>query len=226
MKKAYFLSVCILIILFIGGCGLMGEKDISKMDPKDLPDVTAFQDDFTREFMISTEEVEEGYYLFESKTGGYTMWYPENAPMNKGFYERTKDTFERIRYAEDPDKNNIPYYVIATYDHFHKRKDNSRLLNLLSRSVNYEGDYEEFEHQDNIIYFATKEKTTKSKPSTWYEFFGLVKSQNTNQSLRYIYSVKCEGKTENCSYDLESIGQIVKDIMKSVEFKDVELGEG
>jgi len=98
------------------------EKDVADMDPKDLPDVRAFQNDFTRDFMASTEPVEEGYYEFESKTGGYTMKFPENALMNKGFYERTRDSFERLRYAEDPDKDNISYYVIATYDHFHKGK--------------------------------------------------------------------------------------------------------
>src|SRR5699024_4152405 len=104
MKRAY-LSVFTFIILFIGGCGLMGKKDISNMDPKDLPDVTAFQDDFTREFMTSTEDVEEGYYLFESKTGGYTMWYPEEATMDKHLYERKKKHFERLQFAEDNDTN-------------------------------------------------------------------------------------------------------------------------
>src|SRR5699024_9909010 len=184
------------------------EKDISKMNPEDLPDVTAFQDDFTREFMTSTEEVEDGYYLFESKTGGYTMWYPEDAIMNKGYYERTKDTFERVSFGVEANK------------------DKDSLLYLLSSTVDYKGDYDKFEHQDNSIFFATSESTTRSKKTTWYEFFGLIKSKNTNQSLRYIYSVKCEGKTKNCSYDLESIEQKVKDIMKSVKFKDVELEEG
>ena len=228
MKKAYFLSVCVFIILFIGGCGLMSEKDISKMNPEDLPDVTAFQDDFTREFMTSTEEVEDGYYLFESKTGGYTMWYPEDAIMNKGYYERTKDTFERVSFGVEAnkDKSNIPYYVVASYNHSHSNQDNDSLLYLLSSTVDYKGDYDKFEHQDNSIFFATSESTTRSKKTTWYEFFGLIKSKNTNQSLRYIYSVKCEGKTKNCSYDLESIEQKVKDIMKSVKFKDVELEEG
>src|SRR5699024_7478237 len=122
----YFLSVCVFIILFIGGCGLMSEKDISKMDPEDLPDVTAFQDDFTREVMSSTEEVGEGYYLFESKTGGYTMWYPEEAIMNKGYYERTKDTFERVSFGVEAnkDKSNIPYYVVASYNHLYPSSKN------------------------------------------------------------------------------------------------------
>jgi len=56
MNKALYSFVSAFIILIIGGCGLM-EKDVADMDPKDLPDVSAFQDDFTREFMASTEPV-------------------------------------------------------------------------------------------------------------------------------------------------------------------------
>ena|SRR5699024_6967109 len=223
MKRAY-LSVFTFIILFIGGCGLMGDKDISKMDPKDLPEVTAFQDEFTREFMTSTEEVEEGYYLFESKTGGYTMWYPEEATMDKHFYERKKKHFERLQFAEDNDTNSTPYYVVATYDHSQSTQDVDILLHLLSSSINYEGDYEKLEHQGYTIYFATSEYTTKDKRTTWYRFFGLIKDKN--QSLEYTYNVQCKDQPENCSYDLEAIEQRVKDIMKSVEFKDVELEEG
>ena len=57
-------------------------------------------------------------------------------------------------------------------------------------------------------------------------FFGLVDSNNSNQSLRYSYNVKCEELDGDCSYDFDAIEQEVKDIMKSVKFKDVELEEG
>src|SRR5699024_2142145 len=108
MKKSLCLFVSVLIILIIGGCGLM-EKDVAEMDPKDLPDVRAFQDDFTREFMTSIEPVEDGYYEFESKTGGYTMKFPENASIDKGYYERKKDTFELLSYAEKTSENHVSY---------------------------------------------------------------------------------------------------------------------
>jgi len=227
MKRSLYLCASVLIILIIGSCGLM-EKDVADMDPKDLPNVTAFQDDFTREFMASTEPVEDGYYEFESKTDGYTIKYPENALMSKGFYERTKNTFETLRYAEDPDNDGVSYNVVATYDHSHSTQDIDSLLYLLSSSVSYEGDFEKFEHQDKTIYYANLERTTKSKPSTWYKYFGLIKSKNSNQSLEYIYSVKCEEPEGDCSYDLDAIEHRVKSLMKSVEFNDVELegGEG
>ncbi|MBU5465516.1 hypothetical protein KQI49_01570 [Virgibacillus sp. MSJ-26] len=224
MKKSLCLFVSVLIILIIGGCGLM-EKDVADMDPKDLPNVTAFQDDFTREFMASTEPVEEGYYTFESKTGGYTMKFPDDASIDKGYYERKKDTFERVSYAEEVDEDYVSYYVIATYDNFNKSQDVDDLLYLLSSSLKYKGEYEDFEHEDNTIYFASKENVTKDKMTTWFRFFGLIKSNRSNQSLRYIYSIKCEEPENKCSYDLDSIEQNVKDTMKSVEFTNIELEE-
>ncbi|MFD1450957.1 hypothetical protein [Oceanobacillus sojae] len=35
--------------LVLAGCN---KKEISEMNPKDLPDVTSFQDEFTREFVV------------------------------------------------------------------------------------------------------------------------------------------------------------------------------
>ena len=113
-----------------------------------------------------------------------------------------------------------------TYNHFHEDKDSSRLLNLLSRAENYEGEYEESEHKGNTIFFAKSKTTTPTNKTTWYVFFGLVDSNNSNQSLRYSYNVKCEELDGDCSYDFDAIEQEVKDIMKSVKFKDVELEEG
>src|SRR5690625_6772365 len=96
LKSKVVLSVFILFLL--GGCNVLGQKDISEMDPAELPDVIAFQDDFTREFMSSLDEVEDGYYLFESKTGGYPMMYQENAKMNQTYYQKYEDTLETIHF--------------------------------------------------------------------------------------------------------------------------------
>lgn len=78
---------------------MSGNHDIQDADPKDLPDTIAMQDDFTREFMASAEEIEEGYYLFESKTAGYTMLYPVNSKQSKMSYEKKKTPLKRCILA-------------------------------------------------------------------------------------------------------------------------------
>jgi hypothetical protein len=71
--QALLLSAMVLT----GGCSMD-----AKEHPKKWPNTAAFQDEYTREFMASTKEVKDGYYLFKSKTGGYTMWFPKDAGQN------------------------------------------------------------------------------------------------------------------------------------------------
>src|SRR5690625_5638329 len=101
-----------LVLLLIGGCN----QDLQDADPKDLPDTIAMQDEFTREFMASAEEEEEGYYLFESKTGGYTMLYPVNSKQSRSYYEKANDSFEALHFGEGKESANVPYFIQSTYN--------------------------------------------------------------------------------------------------------------
>lgn len=156
MRKILF--ICISITILLAGCNLLSfEKDISEMDPKDLPDVPVFQDDFTREFMASTEEVEDDYYVFQSKTGGYTMMYPRDAKMNPRYYEINNEYFESIRFGSDHEEiTGDTYSVRMMYYKGEKAKDHKRVQRHLDNLIDYNGDYEKTEYQDKIIYYATK----------------------------------------------------------------------
>ncbi|WP_164219225.1 hypothetical protein [Virgibacillus sp. YIM 98842] len=212
----------LLILFLLGGCNVWGQKDIAEMDPSELPDVIAFQDDFTREFMGSLEEVEDGYYLFESKTGGYTMMYPQNAKMDHLFYQRTGDNYEYIQLGENEETNEFNYYVRATYDEGRRAVESETLLNLLSTYVSYEGDYEKIDNTDTTIYFATTEYVTESGKSTTNRFFGTAMSNNSDQSVRFIYNLIDDNEDADNAVDLESIQGSVLEIMKSIEFNSVE----
>ncbi|UAC48593.1 hypothetical protein K6959_00885 [Bacillus aquiflavi] len=54
------------------------------------PDTPAFQDGFTREFLLKDGEAPEGFHLFESGTGKYTMIFPDNYVIEKESYYRKK----------------------------------------------------------------------------------------------------------------------------------------
>ena len=66
------------------------EKPITnpeKVSAEDLPDTRAMQDEFTRSFLKTTEEVEEGYYLFVSSIDHYEMYLPKLGLIGeKGYY--------------------------------------------------------------------------------------------------------------------------------------------
>lgn len=199
---------------------LKKDKDIVDMDPKKLPDVMAFQDEFTRGFMKSTKEVEDGYYLFESGTGGYTMLYPEDARMDHIYYERTKESVEHIKFGGDNEKiTGDNYTIYALYDFGSIAREPDSLLYLLSNGINYKGENDKIEYDDRIIYFATMKYTTKSKRQSTYRFFGVIQSKDIDQAVSYRYNVHCKDESKGCSYDLEAVENEVMKIMESVEFK-------
>ncbi|WP_255323461.1 hypothetical protein [Priestia megaterium] len=71
MKKhtKTIIAVIIGITILIGGGWLINESR--------YPNVPAFNDHFTRKFLNKDKKVDDGFYEFESKTGQYTMWFPE-----------------------------------------------------------------------------------------------------------------------------------------------------
>lgn len=218
MRKFIFLSI--LSILFLSGCDIV-QQDVSKMDPKKLPDVPAFQDEFTRGFMGSTDEIEDGFYLFQSQTGKYTMMYPGNAKMQKAFYGFTGENYEKLLYAGgDEEVTGATYTVDLSFKH---NKDTIRLdthLSVVSMGIRYDGDFEKIETDDTEIYFAKNTLPEDGKTIGSYNFFGVVKSKESNKTLNYIYMVYCEERSEDgCGYDTEAIEAHVKKLMKSVTFE-------
>jgi len=202
-----------LVLLLIGGCN----QDLEDADPKDLPDTIAMQDEFTREFMSSAEE-EEGYYLFESKTGGYTMLYPVNSKLDDIYYEKVNDSYEALHFGEGKESSEVAYVIRSTYKQGENTNNIELYLTLLSESIDYDGEYEEIELDDKVIYFAMKGEKVNSKVNNAFDFFGYIKSKDSNQGVRYIYVVTCFDDDDDCDYDFDAIEEEVKQLMKSIEF--------
>lgn len=196
------------------------------MDHEKLPDLPAFQDDFTREFMGSTDEIEEGFYLFQSKTGKYTMMYPANAKMQRPYYGFTGENYEKLRYAGGNEEvTGATYTVDLSFKH---NKDTIRLdthLSVVSMGVRYEGDFEKIETEDLEIYFAKNTIPVDGERIGSYNFFGVVKSKESNKTLNYNYMVYCDRDAKSCNYDIEGIEKHVKKLMKSVMFEPGERQE-
>src|SRR5690625_3957639 len=115
MKRLILLMF--LVLLLMGGCkNMKNNQDLQEADPKDLPDTIAMQDDFTRDFMASAEEEEEGYYLFESKTGGYTMLYPVNSKLDDIYYQKRHDSYEALHFGASKERSDVTCYALATYN--------------------------------------------------------------------------------------------------------------
>jgi len=217
MKRLILLIFVVLLLM--GGCKRMeNNQDLQDADPKDLPDTIAMQDEFTREFMASAEEEEEGYYLFESKTGGYTMLYPVNSKQSRSYYEKANDSFEALHFGEGKESANVPYFIQSTYNRGKIADRLSTQFKLLSNATDYDGEYEEIELDDKVIYFAKKSVKVNSDENNAFDFFGYIKSKGSKQAVRYVYGVTCFDEEDDCNYDFDAIEEEVKKLMKSIEF--------
>ena len=225
MAKRY-LPFLFAATLLIGGCGTMKTNDNSDTNSTTNAQVeevqtAALQDDFTKEFIPSTEEVEEGYYTFESGVGGYTMLYPVNAVMDQTYYQYQGQDNEVIYFWEDREVENYGYSVVGNYEDRKITQLIDANLDLLIGSTDLltPQDFEKYTKEDNDIYFAEyRQNINKDKNGFYLHFLGYIKSQTTDKAIRLEYSSTCISKTEECHLDLAQERERAKKIFHSVRF--------
>ena len=180
----------------------------------------ALQDDFTKEFIPSTEETEEGYYTFESGVGGYTMLYPVNALMDQAYYQYRGQDFEAFYFWESKEKENSRYYVQGTFEDEESTEWNDSYLNLLIGSANLNiEDFEHYEMNGNDVYFAPYiHEINDNKNGFFYNFFSFVKDQDSNKAMSIIYGANCLEEDQECSLDMEKERKKAEKIIHSIRF--------
>ncbi|MDL4842639.1 hypothetical protein [Aquibacillus rhizosphaerae] len=200
----------IIILVILGGCQLKEAQ---------LPETKAFQDEFTREFMDSTEEVKDGYYLFRSKTDGYTMLFPKDAEiLDSPIYERDKDFFEFVNFVDYSREQNYNYEYDIMYSMYGEEGVEVSLKGL-SRRVGYSGEYQEIEGENTRIYYAKEQELYKSdeRERTVYGFFSYIVPKGGAVGVEFIYSSHCYVE-EACNIEPEKEEEKALMLMKSVQF--------
>ncbi|WP_017470470.1 hypothetical protein [Amphibacillus jilinensis] len=201
-------------------------KDI---DPEDLPDVPAFQDEATREFLVSTEEVEPGFYLMESRLEGYQMLFPAggrylqdiSSISNQGNVETV--TFEdfdeeisakirgQIRYHRNQSYLANPN---LTYPDF--------MLDDVRARTGYEGAFEQEKMEDKVVYFGSQPLTFQEEGyvSEAYIHVGYIEPR-TDQYLAidYSFSLFCyRENAEGCSQNIADKEEQISKMIDSITF--------
>ncbi|MBL3647981.1 lipoprotein YvcA [Bacillus vallismortis] len=236
MKKILFICFSLLLAL-TGGCSMNdNEKNSTNdnktevvkpkdMDPKDLPQVPAFQDEKTREYMVSTKEEEPGYYLLESKLKGFRMLFPEDGEYAPDL-SSTGENEETIVFDSFNKKTDIQYDGQLDY---HQDKsfanDKDTMLDIVSGRNSYKGKYEERELSDKIVYSAQKKSVfddVEGKNNFSYRFFGYVKSTKEDYlGIEYSFRFACYKDKESCSLKEEDARKKVQKIIDSITFLKV-----
>ncbi len=206
MKRIILICISLLLAL-TGGCSMNDNEKNSTidnkteavkpkdMDPKDLPQVPAFQDEKTREYMVSTKEEEPGYYMLESKLKGFRVLFPEEAKYVSEFSSVGKNE-ETIIIDSFNKKTNIQYDGQLDY---HREKsfanDKDTMLDIVSGRNSYKGKYEERKLSDKIVYSAQKKSVfddVEGKNILSYRFFGYVKSTKEDYlGIEYSFRFAC-----------------------------------
>ena len=166
----------------------MEKSSDNKETKTELPDTIAAQDEFTRSFLVSTDEVEEGHYAFKTWTEAYTMWIPVDGKLSQGFYEKREKHWERFSYAWLDNKENLSYGV---YGQFEDRPDSEEIgLEHLSDFSKFEGEYSKSEDEKNIYYYGERiyeAGLEREEKIPVYSHIGFIKHKNSDKALGILF---------------------------------------
>ncbi|GIN08383.1 hypothetical protein J1TS1_25280 [Shouchella clausii] len=217
--------LAVVIAMMVGGCGQMGsspeeepEKTPAEMDPADLPPIDEFQNEYSREMMVSTEPVADGYYLMRSKIGAFTIWFPEEAVFMDNASGVDGDHYEKLRFAYESEEENRGFLVDFQYNYGGNAKKPERLLDNLRGRWDYEEEWREMEDEHGLTYFGSKVEDMEGYKR--YVVIGYkVSSQDAPQGMELLYIASCVDKeAESCQMDLVEEEEYVLQWMKSIQF--------
>lgn len=209
------LQVYIIILLaFTGGCGMNSEQGNGRENQESLPETRAFKDEFTREFIKSTKEPEEGYYTFESKTKGYTMLFPENGKISIGDYEQIDTDYEALSFAEKIDQENVTYFITINYQEAPHAKNTSMFTKQLSAATGYSGEYTPYKLDDKTIHYGEY----ADSESGLYFYNAYIVSNKSDKGIRFVFSGRCIDKPKSCQPSPSVIKDRIKRVTESIKF--------
>ncbi|WP_203289221.1 hypothetical protein [Metabacillus sp. cB07] len=215
--KQMTLLYLIILLAFTGGCGLSSGSESEKMKQESIPDTEAFKDEFTRGFMKSNKESEEGFYTFESKTEGYSMLFPVNAVISDIEYEVNGDSFEAFTIGEDKEEENYSYYIKVIFEDKKTTNNISAKLNVLSDMAGYTGEYRKESGKEHDIYYAAKEEVSYGKKAVTH--LAYIEDTGTDKAISLNFNGGCTDQEKSCGLDSNNRNEIFEKIVKSLIFK-------
>lgn len=190
----------------------------SRAEASNLPRTVAFQDEFTRGFMDSTKEVEDGYYLFKSKTDGYTMLFPENAKIATMGFEKSSNEFEALNFGEKRHAENISLYWEVMYENMARTRDIDVNLEVFSERMGYKGEYTKFNYNGNTYYYGKEVSKVENNEVFTYLFY--IKSDSDDKAISYFMDKTCTDLNRECKTNEKVIEQEALKLVKSINFID------
>ncbi|API92984.1 MULTISPECIES: hypothetical protein [unclassified Virgibacillus] len=189
-------------------------KKPSEMNPEDLPDVRAFQDEFTRGFLQSTEETRSGYYPFLSGTRKYKMDFPQGGMIN-----------ERGCFADDKEYEEYSVHILsdiggsADITIFYYSNDTKDELDMnlesFSARIGKDINYKKIAGDGQSLYYGNFER------NGFHTYAGYIQNEKGDGALEIVYQIDCRQKLkEKCNKNKTKNEKHVLNWMKSIRFID------
>ena len=201
--------IALILIFFTLLTGCQKELKPSEMNPNDLPDERAFEDEFTREFLQSAEETRPGYYPFLSKTGKYKMDFPAGGVITKQPYTLKKSNFEFLSIGIlNPDESEAR--ISLTY-YSENQKDKLDLhLNQFQGRIGKDIDFEAIEKDNATIFYSNFQR------NNFNNYVAYIQRNNESGGIELLYSNRCV-TSNGCNED-GAQRKAINDWIESVEF--------
>lgn len=218
MLRNHTLLLFIVIISFVtGGCQMANGigKDLkpSEMSEKDLPDVRALQDEFTRNFIQSIEEKEKGYYPFLSGTKRYRLLFPMEGLIHQGY--AVKDNQSEGFLMSVINDNGTDSQIKINYHADWSKESVKGALKILEGRLEQKLDFEKVTSESSEVYYAP----FKFEP----DIFGvaaLVLSLNGEGAVQIMYDTQCQDVKSKCQTIKEAEVEKMIHWVRSIKFVD------
>ncbi|MEK4716669.1 hypothetical protein NST66_03780 [Priestia sp. FSL W8-0524] len=204
--------------ILIGGIWMINESR--------YPNVPAFDDHFTREFLNKDKKVDDGFYEFKSKTGQYTMWFPEEYQLlheNEQQYVKEGKLYERYRAVSN---SNELEYMTVEFSNKIKKNESIYVERLFQEQFNINKPHK-VETKNVSIYYdkaysyfkGTHRQVIRGKegytPNTYVAY---IADKHSNSVIKFYFDNVKEKLTEKQGEEQDK--RIMK-ILKSVKFNEV-----
>src|SRR5699024_454576 len=200
-------------LMRLGGC--QADKDETSTKPSEtdldeLPEVRAFTDSFTRDFLQSTEETREGYYLFVPGTGNYRMNFPAEGVIGQRAYSIRKKGYEEFPIHI---KDETGTEIRVNYYSNNKKDLIKNDLHAFKKHLGYECDFKKVKKNDRTLYYAHYED------DIFRTYAGYILNERGTGGIEVIYNIDCQDKKEEiCEKNKQNDKERAMKWMESVQF--------
>src|SRR5699024_8138087 len=204
----------LLATFLLGGCQIGKDKLPSEMEPKDLPEGRAFEDEFTRSLLQSTEEVLPGYYPFLAKNGRWEMAFPENGLTGERMYISKQNT-ESILFTDWEEGKDTSATIDVKYYSYYNPGDVETKQKSIEAEIGFSLEFEEVAGNGQTYYIARLNGENEKIDAPIYGLAAYIQNENDAGGFFVFYTIHCE---EDCEEVKETELEKALDWLMTIQF--------